>query len=120
MTGAAAPGEPPAAPGPFLLVVDDNTALLDGIRMACTRRHLSCQLASSGSEALAVARVSTPSAILLDLFMPQESAAACLRELRALASRIPIILISGHPDLVDRARALGADGYLAKPFSPAE
>jgi CheY-like chemotaxis protein len=62
------------------------------------------------------------SAILMDLMLPgcsgEHAAGAIRNDLRY--GDIPLILVSGHPDLPRIAEATGASGYLRKPFRPAE
>lgn len=63
----------------------------------------------------------TPDAIVLDLMLPGEDGLALARELRT-HSEVPILMLSARGEEIDRVVGLevGADDYLAKPFSPRE
>ena len=95
---------------PLVLVVDDDPDILDaeGYRV-CRARH--------GQEALAQVESERPDIILLDLMMPVMDGVAFSQALRKrpAVSDVPIVVISadGNPQ---RAAAVGAAGYLAKPF----
>ena len=82
------------------------------------------ETASDGSAALHALRRRRPSLLVLDLMLPDRSGTEICREIRAdpdLAD-LPIIMVTARSDEVDRLLGfeLGADDYLAKPFSPRE
>jgi two-component system chemotaxis response regulator CheY len=58
--------------------------------------------------------------IVCDVNMPRMNGIELLESLRGRASTIPIIMLTteGHPELIEKARALGAKGWLIKPFKP--
>jgi len=60
--------------------------------------------------------------VLLDLMLPKRSGFEVLADLRRLEPRPRVVVLSarGHEEDVARAFELGADDYLAKPFSPQE
>jgi CheY-like chemotaxis protein len=74
--------------------------------------------ASDGLKALEVVRSSSIDGILLDFEMPVMDGLSALQELREWHARIPILMMSGdhNPEKVDRAVALGAIGFVPKPF----
>jgi Ala-tRNA(Pro) deacylase len=103
-------GEANGKAAPSILVVEDETAT----------NELFCRLL----EALELAPQMQPSAILLDLMLPDMSGFEMLEQLRRTGplKRIPIIVVTALDDAACRQRGkqLGADAYLTKPFMPAE
>jgi CheY-like chemotaxis protein len=102
---------------PLVLVVDDDPDILDAICDILESEGYRVSRARHGVEALQRVESERPSIILLDLMMPVMDGltfAQHLRE-RPLGRTIPIVVISaeGNPQ---RAAAVGAQGYLAKPF----
>jgi CheY-like chemotaxis protein len=102
---------------PLVLVVDDDPDILDAICDILQGEGYRVSRARHGLEALDKVTEERPALILLDLMMPVMDGMAfahALRE-RKLASGVPIIVISadGNPQ---KAAALGARGFLAKPF----
>jgi CheY-like chemotaxis protein len=102
---------------PLVLVVDDDPDILDAICDILEGEGYRVARARHGLEALARVSEEEPSLILLDLMMPVMDGltfAQALRQ-RRLERSIPIVVISadGNPQ---RAAAVGAQGYLAKPF----
>jgi CheY-like chemotaxis protein len=83
---------------------------------------LEVQLASSGAEALSLARDKRPDAILLDVMMPEMDGPACLARLRAdeQTRDIPVLFMTAKVQTqeVDRYLAMGAVGVIRKPFDP--
>ncbi len=78
-------------------------------------------VAGSGPEGLEQLARSPVDLIILDVMLPQLSGFEVLRRIRAV-SRVPIIMLTARGEEVDRVVGLemGADDYLAKPFSPRE
>jgi CheY-like chemotaxis protein len=80
--------------------------------------------ARSGSEALMIARVGRPDAILLDVMMPDLDGIATFQLLRADSgtSEIPVVLLTAKLQVSDRRRfsGIGARAVIAKPFDPIE
>ncbi len=102
---------------PLVLVVDDDPDILEAICDVLEVEGYRVARARNGQEALGRVGEERPRAILLDLMMPVMDGIAfaeALRE-RAGGERIPIVVISadGNPQ---RAVAVGARGFLAKPF----
>jgi len=102
-----------------ILVVEDDPAIGDTIATALAREGW--QAVPAGLIAQARQRVAGCTAVVLDIGLPDGSGLDLCRELRA-ASPIPILFLSSRADEVDRivGLELGADDYLAKPFSPRE
>lgn len=80
--------------------------------------------AEDGTTALAVARDTQPSLIILDLMLPGMSGIEVCKQLKkdSATAKIPIIMLTAKAEEVDRIVGfeLGADDYITKPFSPRE
>ncbi len=102
---------------PLVLVVDDDPDILDAICDILEGEGYRVSRARHGLEALDRVEEELPSIILLDLMMPVMDGLAFSQALRQRRTqhRIPIVVISadGNPQ---KAAAVGAQGYLAKPF----
>ena len=98
-------------------VVDDDPAVRDALRSCLEAGGYRVSEASSGKELQKLLAASTVDLITLDLGLHGEDGLAIAREIRA-ASKVPIIMITGKSELIDRVVGLelGADDYIAKPF----
>ena len=109
---------------PDVLVVEDEADIRHLIVHHLERDGYRCREAANGIEALRAVRLSTPDLIVLDLMLPELDGLAVTRKLRgdAATSAVPIIMLTAKSDEVDRVVGLemGADDYVAKPFSPKE
>jgi DNA-binding response OmpR family regulator len=107
-----------------ILVVDDEPDVLQLVSSNLKSAGFDVIKAADGVSALAQARNALPSLIVLDLMLPEMSGLEVCRVLKKepSTSRIPIIMLTGKAEVVDRivGLELGADDYLAKPFSPRE
>ncbi len=104
-----------------ILVVDDDTKILNLVRAYLEREGFAVITASDGRAALAAVRESHPRLVVLDVMLPELDGIAVLRALRE-SSNIPVLMLSARGAIADRVYGIneGADDYLAKPFSPAE
>ncbi len=104
-----------------LLIVDDEPRIRDLVRMNLELEHYSVEEANNGIEALAKLRDMLPDLIILDVSMPEMDGFEALRHIREV-STVPVIMLTVRQSEADRIRGLdlGADDYLAKPFSPPE
>jgi two-component system, chemotaxis family, chemotaxis protein CheY len=102
---------------PLVLVVDDDPDILDAICDILDAEGYRVSRARHGQEALEQVAAERPDIILLDLMMPVMDGVAFSQALRLRpgVNDVPIVVISadGNPQ---RAAAVGAAGYLAKPF----
>jgi CheY-like chemotaxis protein/nitrogen-specific signal transduction histidine kinase len=112
---AAAPADPAFAP--LVLVTDDDPATRELISRGLQKEGFRVLAASSGEEALRLAREKRPDAISLDVLMPGMDGWTVLRALKGdpLTSSIPVVMVSMLDDR-DIGYALGAADYLTKPF----
>ncbi len=118
----ALPSNAPVGSGEMVLVVDDEEPLRDLARAVLERLGYRVLLARDGIEAIAMVRETRGAvdAVLLDLTMPRLSGRETLRELRAHAPGIVVVLMSGYPSGDGPAADLHAvaDGFLPKPYPP--
>lgn len=101
-----------------VLVVDDDVAGLELRRMILERAGHDVAAAADTTFARALFRASPPDTVVLDLRLPEASdGLALIREFRAAAPQVRIIVLSGYtPDLDGRAERVMADLILAKPL----
>ncbi len=104
-----------------LLLVDDESDIVDPVRYALERDGFVVEVARDGERALELAREERFDLVLLDVMLPRLSGFDVCRTLRA-ESDVPIILLTARDAEVDRVLGLeiGADDYVTKPFSTAE
>ena len=104
-----------------ILVVDDEPHLVRAVRMYLELQGYTVFGAQSGEEALEVMRDRLPDLVVLDVILPGLNGFETLREMRRV-SNVPVIMLSSlaHEDNRVDGLALGADDYLAKPFSQKE
>ena len=108
-------------PGHRALVVDDDDDIRDLLVHVLEKSGLDVRTASTGAEALGLARDFDPDLVTLDLSLPDLDGTDVCREIRSFSSAY-IVMITARSDEIDRLVGLevGADDYLAKPFSPRE
>jgi DNA-binding response OmpR family regulator len=104
-----------------VLVVDDEQRILKFLELKLKASGYGVLTASSGAEALEQVQAQEPDLVVLDVLMPKKDGFETLKELRAFSS-VPVIILSAKETDTDKVRGLklGADDYLAKPFSPDE
>lgn len=107
--------------GKTILVVEDETDLLDAVCYHLQRDGYTCRRATDGAQALAEISKSIPDAIILDRMMPRMSGDEVARKLRSdpRTASIPILMLTAKSDEADElvGFAIGADDYVHKPFS---
>jgi two-component system OmpR family response regulator len=102
-----------------ILAVDDEQMLTDLLAMALRMEGWEVRTASSGMEALQVAREFDPDALVLDIMMPDLDGMAVLKRLREAGSLVPVLFLTAKDAVGDRVAGLtaGGDDYVTKPFS---
>jgi DNA-binding response OmpR family regulator len=108
---------------PTVLIADDDANIRRMIRVNLEAEGFQVFEASDGREALDLIRENHPDVALIDVRMPQVDGFAVLRELSARGeSAQRVLLVTGAVDEDDfiRGWGLGADGYISKPFEPAD
>ena len=101
-----------------LLVVDDEPQVADLLRDFFEEQGYAVTCASNGRDALVLASLSRPDAVLLDIRMPDRDGPEVLCDLVALDSSIPVVMVSGADDeeLAGALLKAGAFDYVRKPF----
>jgi CheY-like chemotaxis protein len=107
---------------PRILVVDDDDAFRTFLMRVLQTHGYELREARDGQEALALYPAFPAEIVVLDIFMPRKEGLETIRELRQLAPRTKIIVVTGgweqmDVNLLDVARKLGADEALQKPFT---
>ncbi|WP_028067167.1 response regulator [Solirubrobacter soli] len=105
-----------------VLLIDDEPDIRAIAKMALERigGH-TVTAAGSAGEAVAAATAERPDAVLLDVMMPDVDGPATLVRLRTvLGQEVPVIFLTAKAQAadIDRLKALGAIGVIAKPFDP--
>ena len=105
-----------------LLLVEDDPTLRRALSFNLTREGYEVTSAADGEAALEAARSDRLDLILLDVMLPGMSGVEVLRVLRREGVSTPVIILSAKGDEIDRVVGLqiGADDYVAKPFSRPE
>ncbi len=101
-----------------VLVVDDDGRLVDALTLYLERAGFTVKTAGDGAQALEVFNRYMPDIVVLDIMMPTLNGWDTCRRLREI-SQVPIIMLSARGQESDRIMGLqlGADDYMAKPFS---
>ncbi len=102
-----------------VLIVEDDAALLRGLKDNFEAENYRVQLARDGSEGLAAAVAHPPDLMVLDIMLPKMNGYEICRALRAMRLNMPIIMLTAKGQEEDIVRGLewGADDYVTKPFS---
>ncbi|NOK59061.1 MAG: response regulator transcription factor [Chloroflexi bacterium AL-W] len=105
----------------LVLVVDDETRMINFMRMNLELEGCRVLSATNGRDAIDQVREELPDIILLDIMMPGMDGFETLRRLREF-SQAPVLILTAKDDEEDRIKGLelGADDYVGKPFSHRE
>jgi DNA-binding response OmpR family regulator len=105
---------------PFVLIVDDDEVIRSLLRLTLPAEGYDVVEAQDGDQALEIISARPPALVLLDWRMPGRSGESVLTELKTTHPEIPVIVLTAEPeaDVRSLAESLGADVYMAKPFSP--
>jgi two-component system response regulator TrcR len=102
-----------------VLLVDDEPALTNLVRMALQYEGWDIDVAHDAAEALAKYRADTPDVLVLDIMLPDTDGFEVLEHIRASGTYTPILFLTARDSLADRVTGLtaGGDDYMTKPFS---
>ncbi|MGB6742869.1 MAG: response regulator transcription factor, partial [Terracidiphilus sp.] len=105
-----------------ILIVEDDPRMQKVLRRIFSEERYAPVLAGDGQTALDLFRNERPTAVVLDLILPQISGRELCQTFKSIASEIPIIVLSAITEVADKVLLLelGADDYVTKPFSPRE
>ena len=104
-----------------ILAVDDDSALLRVLRIGLVALGHEVLTAATAAQGVSQAALGAPDVIVLDLGLPDMDGLEVCRRIRT-TSNIPVLMLTAKGDETDRVVGLeiGADDYIAKPFSPRE
>jgi DNA-binding response OmpR family regulator len=102
-----------------ILVVEDDKALAGFVKKALESEQYAVDLAGNGEDAQALVGQATFDLVILDLLLPKINGWQVLKHIRTQKPSLPVLILSGRGEVEDRVKGLdlGADDYLAKPFS---
>ena len=100
-----------------VLVVDDDSSILDTVTAILSGEGYQVMAAGGGQEALALVRTWHPTLVLLDMRMPVVDGWAVARSLNEAGARMPIVVMTAAESARRWADEIGAAGHLAKPFT---
>jgi DNA-binding response OmpR family regulator len=101
-----------------ILLVDDEQLITDSLSYSLKREGFEVDIAADGLSAIQAVEETRPDLIVLDLMLPDISGFEVCRRLRTFTTT-PVIMLTARGEEIDRVLGLevGADDYLAKPFS---
>jgi two-component system, OmpR family, phosphate regulon response regulator OmpR len=107
---------------PKILVIDDDVRLRDLLSRYLAEQGFQVAVLPDARDLDKKLQRDPPHLIVLDLMLPGEDGLAICRRLRGAGETVPIIMLTAKGEEIDRIVGLemGADDYLAKPFSPRE
>ncbi|MCK5682149.1 response regulator transcription factor [bacterium] len=105
-----------------ILLVEDDRQLLEQVKNLLKEQRYLVDTATDGSQALDKIFAESYDLILLDIMLPKVDGLTILQEMRQANIVTPVLLLTAMGSVEDRVKGLdlGADDYLAKPFSIAE
>jgi two-component system, NtrC family, response regulator AtoC len=101
-----------------ILIVDDDRSIRELLSMHLEERGFGVMSASTGAEGFRMAAEATPSAIVLDMRLPDASGIDLIPELKKRAAEAPVLMITAHHDMATTILAMkaGAFDYIHKPI----
>ena len=101
-----------------ILLVDDDPAVLSGLRRALALEDYEVLTSPNGESALQLAQEQTPDLVVLDVMLPGLDGFTVCQRLQAMGP-IPVLMLTARDTVPDRVAGLdsGADDYLVKPFA---
>lgn len=105
-----------------VLVVEDDPSISLGLRINLEKEGYRVLVESDGERGLETARRESPDLLILDVMLPNKNGFEVLHTLRSEGHQMPIIVLSARTGEMDKVTGLelGAEDYVAKPFSLAE
>jgi two-component system catabolic regulation response regulator CreB len=107
---------------PRILIVEDEPGIADTLRYALTTEGFEPHCFGTGEQALSELDRLAPALVLLDIGLPDTNGLEVFKRLRERHATLPVVFLTARSDEIDRVVGLelGADDYVAKPFSPRE
>ena len=105
-----------------ILIVEDDPRMQKVLQRVFSGEHTAVVTAGVGQTGLDLFRTHRPTAVILDLILPEISGRELCQSMKAISNDTPVIVLSAVAAVVDKVLLLelGADDYVTKPFSPRE
>ncbi|HEX3893941.1 MAG TPA: response regulator transcription factor [Terracidiphilus sp.] len=105
-----------------ILIVEDDPRMQKVLQRVFAVEHYEVMTAGDGLTGLNLFRTHRPTAVILDLILPEISGRELCQSMKAISNDTPVIVLSAVAEVVDKVLLLelGADDYVTKPFSPRE
>jgi two-component system, response regulator FlrC len=103
---------------PRVLVVDDDENIVSAFEDFLRKEHCTMVSASNAQDALSVISHQTVNLVITDIRMKWQSGVTLLMKIKQMHARLPVIVITGYPDLIPEAdiRHYGAEYLFVKPL----
>ena len=101
-----------------LLLVDDEKGITDSLESFFQNRGFTVYTADGGEKALEIVKKDKPDIVFLDIRMRGLNGLEVLERIKKIDSKIKVIMLTIHEEkeIMDKAKELGADEYITKPF----
>ncbi|MDO8502023.1 MAG: response regulator transcription factor [Gemmatimonadaceae bacterium] len=101
-----------------ILLIDDDPSVTSVLKRGLAYDGFSVDVASSGQQALAIARDHAPDLAILDIMLPGIDGYEVLARLRRVDENLPVLMLTARDSASDQVKGLelGADDYVVKPF----
>lgn len=101
-----------------VLVIDDDPGIQEALKAVLEFGNYDVLIASNEADAFKIAQKDIPDLILLDLLLSGKDGREIAKNLKAHTKtrKIPVIMLSAHPDAVKVVKEEGIDDFIAKPF----
>ncbi len=106
-----------------ILICEDNRLALKTISVVLEREGFTSETAENGSDAIVLMQNNIYDMVIVDIHLPYHSGLELVQYLRSdLKLQTPVLIVTAFsdPQIRRRASELGIDGYIIKPFSPAD
>jgi DNA-binding response OmpR family regulator len=106
----------------IILIVDDDEKIIELLKAYFSKEHFTVVTAGDGVQGLTAIKKNKPDIVLLDLMLPGMDGFEVLKQTRKAGINTPVIMLTAKGEESDKLVGLeiGADDYIAKPFSPKE
>lgn len=104
-----------------ILIVDDDSAICDVLKIFFENEGYDVRVANDGSEGISSFKMYEPDIVLLDIMLPKKDGWQVCREIREISSK-PVIMVTAKGEVFDKVLGLelGADDFVVKPFDMKE
>lgn len=122
LTEETATASTPSASLGTILIVEDDPRMQRVLQRIFTEERYRAVLAGDGQSGLQLFRSEWPTAVVLDLILPNISGRELCQKFKSLRNNVAVVVLSAITDVADKVLLLelGADDYVTKPFSPRE